>query len=131
MLYTKLYVDEVQDYTQAEILLLYHLSGTEDPFFCGDSAQSIVEGAEFSFKVVRSVPSFVAGPKPRHLVPQRSVIVNVNFRRHAGIMNVAAAVLSRMFAALPRQRQTTQGRQRAVSRTASVRLVQGKDAAFR
>jgi hypothetical protein len=99
--YSKCYIDEVQDYTQAEILLFYYLSGPADLFFCGDSAQSVVEGVEFRFEEVRSVASFVAGPDRRHLVPQRPLIVNVNFRSHAGIMNVAAAVLSRMFVAFP------------------------------
>jgi superfamily I DNA/RNA helicase len=44
---SKVYVDEVQDYTQAEILLFFKLSGPGDLFLGGDPAQSVVEGVEF------------------------------------------------------------------------------------
>jgi hypothetical protein len=99
--YSKIYVDEVQDYTQAEILLFFLLSGPGDLFFCGDPAQSIVQGVDFRFEDIRSVGYFVAGSERKHLVPQKPLTVRVNFRSHAGILNVAAAVLSRMFAVYP------------------------------
>jgi UvrD/REP helicase N-terminal domain len=99
--YSKIYVDEVQDYTQAEILLFFYLSRPGDLFLCGDPAQSVVDGVEFRFEEIRSVAHFVAGADRRHLVPQKPLTVNVNFRSHSGILNVAAAVLSRMFAVFP------------------------------
>ena len=89
--YSKIYVDEVQDYTQGEILLFFYLSRPGDLFLCGDPAQSVVAGVEFRFEEIRSVAHFVAGAERRHLVPQKPLVVNVNFRSHSGILNVAAA----------------------------------------
>jgi superfamily I DNA/RNA helicase len=50
--YSKIYVDEVQDYTQAEIALFFLLSGPNDLFLAGDLAQSVVEGVSFRFDEV-------------------------------------------------------------------------------
>jgi hypothetical protein len=44
---SKVYVDKVQDYTQAEIFLFFKLSGPGDLFLGGNPAQSVVEGVEF------------------------------------------------------------------------------------
>lgn len=38
----KIYVDEIQDYTQAECLLFFYLSGPGDLFLADDPAQSVV-----------------------------------------------------------------------------------------
>lgn len=99
--YSKLYVDECQDFTQAEILLFFYLSRSGDVFLCGDPAQSVVEGVQFRFKEIRSVAHFVAGADRRHLVPMKPMTINVNFRSHSGIMNLSAAVLKRMFKVFP------------------------------
>lgn len=45
--HSKVYVDEVQDYTQMECLLFFYLGGPGGLFLAGDSAQSVVEGTEF------------------------------------------------------------------------------------
>lgn len=98
--YTKIYVDEIQDYTQGEILLFFQLSGPGQLFLAGDPAQSVVEGVEFRFEEIRSVGYHVAGPERRELIPQKPKIVTVNFRSHSGVLDTAAAVLQRMFDAL-------------------------------
>eukprot|EP00934_Nitzschia_sp_Nitz4_P003879 Nitzschia sp. Nitz4//scaffold167_size49223//10984//18384//NITZ4_007032-RA/size49223-processed-gene-0.31-mRNA-1//-1//CDS//3329538266//3869//frame0 len=96
----KIYVDEVQDYTQVEILLFFLLSGPGDLFLAGDPAQSVVEGVEFRFEEIRSVGYFVAGQQ-RDLIPDKPKTVSMNFRSHSGVLDTAAAVLRRMFEVFP------------------------------
>eukprot|EP00984_Skeletonema_dohrnii_P030927 scaffold22810_cov103-Skeletonema_dohrnii-CCMP3373.AAC.1 len=91
----KVYVDEVQDYTQLEILLFFYLSGPNGLFLAGDPAQSVVEGTEFRFEEVRGVGHFVGS------VIQKPKTVNVNFRSHSGILNCAGGVLDLMFTHFP------------------------------
>jgi len=98
--WSKIYVDEVQDYTQAEILLFFHLSGPGNLFLAGDPAQNVTKGVEFRFDDIRSVGYSIAGGN-RQLIPKKPMIVNVNFRSHAGILNAAASILSQMFAIFP------------------------------
>ena len=97
----KVYVDEVQDYTQAEIYTFFLLSGPGDLFLAGDPCQSVVEGVEFRFEEIRSVGFKVCGTERRHLIPDKPKTVNVNFRSHSGILQTAAAVLSCLFGAFP------------------------------
>jgi superfamily I DNA/RNA helicase len=55
--YNKIYVDEIQDSTQAEITLLFLCCGYDFDalFLAGDNAQSVVEGVDFRFEEVRWV----------------------------------------------------------------------------
>jgi len=99
--FNKLYVDEVQDYTQAEIAVFFYLCGPGDLFLAGDPAQSVVEGVEFRFEEIRSVGYHLFGEDRRHLIPDKPKTVHVNFRSHCGILNVAAAVLSCLLEAFP------------------------------
>ena len=92
---SKVYVDEVQDYTQLEILLFFYLSGPNGLFLAGDPAQSVVEGTEFRFDEVRGVGHFVGS------VIQKPKTVNVNFRSHSGILNCAGGVLDILFTHFP------------------------------
>jgi len=101
----RLYVDEVQDYIQLEILLFFYISGGPGALFlAGDPAQSVVEGTDFRFEEVRSVGYFVAGNKPgnkRSLIPDKPKKVNVNFRSHAGVLNCAGGFLDLLFTYFP------------------------------
>lgn len=90
-----------QDYTQAEIYIFFLLSGPGDLFLAGDPCQSVVEGVDFRFEDIRSVGYFVCGRQRRELIPDKPKTVNVNFRSHSGILDTAAAVLNRLFAAFP------------------------------
>jgi hypothetical protein len=101
LLYDRVYVDEIQDYTQAEIAIFFLLCGKGGLFLAGDTAQSVVEGVEFRFEEVRSVGHVLYAGDPRY-IPDKPVTVNLNFRSHSGILNTAAAVLERMFAFFPR-----------------------------
>jgi hypothetical protein len=98
--WSKIYIDEVQDYVQSEILLFFHLSGPGNLFLAGDPAQNVTKGVEFRFDDIRSVGYHIAGEN-RKLIPQKPKIVNINFRSHAGILNAAASILSQMFAYFP------------------------------
>jgi hypothetical protein len=96
---SKVYVDEVQDYTQLEILLFFYLGGPNGLFLAGDPAQSVVEGTEFRFEEIRSVGHFVGS------TIQKPKTVNVNFRSHSGILNCAGGVLDFMFTHFPGTKQ--------------------------
>ena len=94
-------MDEVQDYTQAEIAVFFFMCGPGDLFLAGDPAQSVVEGVEFRFEEIRSVGYRLYGENRRHLILDKPKTVHLNFRSHCGILNVAAAVLACMFKAFP------------------------------
>lgn len=53
--YNKIYVDEIQDSTQAEITLFFLSTGIElnSMFLAGDNAQAVVEGVDFRFEEVK------------------------------------------------------------------------------
>lgn len=90
--FSRIYVDEIQDYTQAEICLFFLLAGRNGIFFAGDPAQSVVEGVEFRFEEVRSVAHYLYGEEDRKQIPDKPLVVTRNFRSHAGVLNVASQV---------------------------------------
>lgn len=98
---SKTYIDECQDYTQAECLLFFYLSGPGNLFFAGDPAQSVVEGVEFRFKDIKSVEHFIGKKQNKRLLEDPKT-VNVNFRSHSGVLNIAAAILSCLFDNFPK-----------------------------
>ena len=111
----RIYVDEVQDNTQAEIALyLAAVGGRPDALFlAGDPAQSVVEGVEFRFEEVRGLvyklttASAAASAsanqqhQPQYVHMQRPTKLLVNYRSHAGILGCAGAVLGRLLAMFP------------------------------
>jgi len=101
--YDKVYVDEIQDYTQSEIAFFFLLCRQGGLFFAGDPAQSVVEGVDFRFEDVRSVAYYLYKDEKNkdRFIPDKPRTVNVNFRSHAGILNVAAAVLDLLFSTFP------------------------------
>lgn len=95
---------EVQDYTQIEILLFFKLGkGPGALFLAGDPAQSVVEGTDFRFDEIRSVGYYIteSNPSKRRLIPEKPRTVNVNFRSHAGILNCASGFLRLLFDYFP------------------------------
>jgi len=95
----KLYADEVQDFTQAEVALLVRLC--RDPyslFLCGDSAQTIARGVGFRFKDLRTIWKQLGlgdrtPPKPKSLLH--------NYRSHQGCLRLAAAVVRVIYRLFP------------------------------
>ena len=98
--YDRVYVDEVQDCTQAEIALYFVAAGldTRALFFAGDPAQSVVEGVDFRFEEIRSVVHKLSAGKESIVRPLRLL---VNYRSHAGVLDCASLVLEKMFGVFP------------------------------
>ena len=99
-LYDRVYVDEVQDTTQAEIGLLLLALGSQSSalFLAGDTAQAVTQGVGFRFEEVRSVVHLLSEGKQR--VPGKERL-SWNFRSHEGILNVANLVLEHMHSFFP------------------------------
>jgi hypothetical protein len=123
--YRKIYFDEVQDNTQAEILLFFYLSRPGDLSLSGDPAQSVVGGVEFQFEEIRSVAHFVASAERRHLVPQIPFAVNVNFRSHSGNSQRGGSRVVSNVRDFPRLRQAAEGGSRSLRWPPSRGSVQG------
>ena len=95
----RFYVDEVQDFTQAELSVL--LRCCREPnglFLTGDTAQSIMRGVSFRFGDLRSLFHGVQ-QKAKHAkaavpihIPQLHQLT-INFRSHSGILQLAASVI--------------------------------------
>ena len=111
------YIDEVQDFTEAELYLLLSLSQCPNGnFLCGDSAQSIMKGVSFRFTDVRSLFHELDLCYPHHkvLVPDSLHYLTINYRAHAGILSVADSVIELLgyffkdsFDAIPESIQNT------------------------
>jgi len=98
-MYNRVYVDEVQDFTQAEIGLLFHLTGAHDTLFLvGDTAQAVSHGVDFRFEEVRSIVHAMSLGKDR--IGKWEKLCR-NFRSHEGILRVANLVLDRLYNAFP------------------------------
>ena len=89
------YIDEVQDFTEAELYLL--LSCSQCPngnFLCGDSAQSIMRGVSFRFTDVRSLfHELKTNLKVAINIPNEPYYLTINYRAHAGILRVSDSVI--------------------------------------
>jgi len=94
------YIDEVQDFNQAELTLLLHCCRWPNGLFLtGDTAQSIMRGVSFRFSDLRSVFHYISehvdsskGQKVKIGVPQLHTLTQ-NFRSHSGILQLAASVI--------------------------------------
>ena len=94
------YIDEVQDFTQAELTLLLHCCRWPNGLFLtGDTAQSIMRGVSFRFSDLRSVFHYISkhvdrsrGQKTKVKVPHLHDLTQ-NFRSHSGILQLAASVI--------------------------------------
>ena len=88
------YIDEVQDFTQAELAIFLHCC--RDPnsmFFTGDTAQSIMRGVAFRFEDLRSSFHRIHKAVPEIIVPQKLYTLTINFRSHSGVLCLARSVI--------------------------------------
>lgn len=94
-LYNRVYVDEVQDMTQAElaVLILCTRTNKDALFFAGDTAQSIVNGVEFRFEEVRACFHKIT---EEELSLNKRHVLKTNFRSHDCILKISNSVLSIM-----------------------------------
>ena len=95
-MFYKVYMDEVQDLTSAELALLLHMSTSRSLFLAGDPAQSVTEGVDFRFDEVCSVFHHMTGK-----APDKPLTLNLNFRSHTGILEAAGAILDWLFHFFP------------------------------
>ena len=94
-----IYIDEVQDFTQAELALLLrccrHPNGL---FLTGDTAQSIMRGIAFRFSDLRTL-FHDANEKAKAVKGAVAVKVpkvhelTINFRSHSGILELASSII--------------------------------------
>ena len=94
-----IYIDEVQDFTQAELSILIRIC--RDPnnlFLTGDTAQSIMRGISFRFADLKSIFYRASKQVSRSVksapvkVPQVDQLT-INFRSHTGILMLAASII--------------------------------------
>ncbi|XP_033726508.1 TPR and ankyrin repeat-containing protein 1-like [Pecten maximus] len=104
----QVFVDETQDFTQAELCLLLRIC--QDPnqmFLTGDTAQSIMRGIAFRFSDLKSIfyyakQSLQANGKVSSIeVPKRVHQLTHNYRSHAGILFLASSILDLMVRFFP------------------------------
>ncbi|XP_041378715.1 TPR and ankyrin repeat-containing protein 1-like, partial [Gigantopelta aegis] len=104
----QMYVDETQDFTQAELAILIHI--TQNPnnmFLSGDTAQSIMKGISFRFCDLKTLFHYVkrsldAVNKTRSVeVPTNMYQLTHNYRSHNGILSLASAILDLMVEFFP------------------------------
>ena len=89
-----LYIDEVQDFTQAELAIFIHCC--RDPnsmFFTGDTAQSIMRGIAFRFQDLRSCFHRIHNQIPAINVPRKPLNLTINYRSHTGILKLAGSII--------------------------------------
>ena len=90
-LFSSLYVDEVQDFTQSEVLLLIHcLKNPNNIFLTGDTAQTVMQDVSFRFKDLKT-SFFKSKSSPDHAPP--ILELKANYRSHSGILCLARCVL--------------------------------------
>ena len=88
------YIDEVQDFTQAELAIFIRCC--RDPnsmFFTGDTAQSIMRGIAFRFQDLRSCFHSINIKVPYINVPKEPLKLTINYRSHCGILKLAGSII--------------------------------------
>ncbi|XP_052678699.1 uncharacterized protein LOC128159600 isoform X3 [Crassostrea angulata] len=91
----EVYVDETQDFTNAELCILMQLCSIPNRIFLtGDTAQCIMQGISFRFKDLQAL-LFKIKENGRDTVnvPEKLYHLPHNYRSHAGILNLATSVL--------------------------------------
>ena len=91
----RLYVDEAQDFTQAELMLL--ICCCRDPnniFLAGDTAQSVMRGISFRFSDLRSL--FYYLKKEKNATMPDVIPLVYNYRSHNNILRLASSVVNIM-----------------------------------
>ena len=90
------YVDEVQDFTQAELCVILRCCKHPNKlFFTGDTAQSIMRGVSFRFCDLTSLfqETVKKAKHFRKILPPKIKELKLNFRSHSGILDLAASVI--------------------------------------
>ena len=84
----RFYIDEVQDFTEVELAVIFECCKVYDGFFfSGDTAQCIMKGISFRFEDIKSMF------KDFNAIPPKWKKLTVNHRSHSGITQLAASVI--------------------------------------
>ncbi|CAC5423625.1 unnamed protein product [Mytilus coruscus] len=95
----QIYIDETQDFTQAELSLLIKICGHPSGIFMtGDTAQSIMKGVSFRFADLISLFRDVADTEKKKQskildIPKDVYQLTHNYRSHTGIVALASSIL--------------------------------------
>ena len=102
--FDRIYADEVQDSTQAEItLFLLSVNNNVDYLFlAGDNAQAITHGVSFRFQELRQI---IARTAPERTQNSKPVRLLRNYRSHSGVLEFAAAILDLLAQFFPKSFQ--------------------------
>ncbi|XP_064597504.1 TPR and ankyrin repeat-containing protein 1-like [Liolophura sinensis] len=95
----EMYVDETQDFTQAELSLLIRLcENPNNMFLSGDTAQAIMQGISFRFADLKSLfyHTHDAFPSNRVTIPKQVFQLTDNYRSHQGILSLASSIVDLM-----------------------------------
>ena len=96
ILFHHVFVDEVQDFTQAELYLVLSLCRDPDQcFLAGDTAQTIARGVGFRFTDIKDIFHGMS-----RAVPDTFTLVH-NYRSHRGVLSLAAAVVDVIYSYFP------------------------------
>lgn len=88
----EMYVDEVQDFHESEILLMALVSDANRLFLTGDDAQTIARGLSFRFCDIRTIFHDLHERDSQIGIPAMKLLEN-NYRTHSGILNLANTVI--------------------------------------
>ena len=105
----QIYVDETQDFTQAELSLLIRCCRSPNElFFTGDTAQSIMRGISFRFNDLKSLfhharkAAGITDDQNNFItVPKKLYQLTHNYRSHAGILRLASSVVDLLLTYFP------------------------------
>nr|XP_034304939.1 uncharacterized protein LOC105330431 [Crassostrea gigas]XP_034304942.1 uncharacterized protein LOC105330431 [Crassostrea gigas]XP_034304948.1 uncharacterized protein LOC105330431 [Crassostrea gigas]XP_034304950.1 uncharacterized protein LOC105330431 [Crassostrea gigas] len=104
----QIYVDETQDFTQAELCLLIRMCHSpNEMFLTGDTAQSIMRGISFRFEDLSSLffyakrSTHAIGKSSGVIVPNKVYQLTHNYRSHTGILSLASSILDLMVEFFP------------------------------
>ncbi|XP_046565525.1 TPR and ankyrin repeat-containing protein 1-like isoform X2 [Haliotis rubra] len=103
----QLYVDETQDFTQAELSVLIRITQhPNDMFLTGDTTQGIMRGISCRFSDLKSLffqakKSLAAGNQTMLNEPKQVYQLTHSYRSHGGILALASAVLDLMVEFFP------------------------------
>eukprot|EP00741_Cyanophora_paradoxa_P005659 tig00000939_g5486.t1 len=97
----ELIVDEVQDFTGAELGLMATLvSDLGGLFFCGDTCQTVARGLAFRICDLQSIPHHLFGAADRKIKLKH---LSLNYRSHDGILACAAVCVDMLLVLFPKE----------------------------
>lgn len=97
----EVYIDEVQDFLECELLLIAVIANPNHMFLTGDTAQTIARGLSFRFVDVYSIFWKLNQINAAVNVPQDIKKLTHNYRTHAGILNLANAIVEVILTLFP------------------------------